>query len=351
MAFYDDKLSAFRAHLNERGYDLSPAFSFSESGDKCPVTVRFPRALLGEQSVIAIPDVHLSDGGPGDIFFNGDSANPIRLANTLWAIYKFLGAEGAAATALQLGDWYDVWRAVGHDATQAQFGAIDNVEAYQKVLELDHVMSLAHVIGNHDASFTHALPDRRVANGERFRFGFGLLQSRGKVFALHGHQVDDLPGVPSPDSEQRIVWLATLAATYVTSQARSLQTFIDREGAAGALGWLTSIVGLNRADPVPKPRPRASAPPGIEGDFVEREQSEALVKIAVGACKQRYQPAPAELELLLVGHSHKPCVAWAPHPDSGRPVVIVDAGSWVYGAAQLLFGAGDRVSVFDVYRR
>ncbi|MCU0687931.1 MAG: hypothetical protein MUF34_37750 [Polyangiaceae bacterium] len=350
MSFYDEKLRAFRRQLNERDYDLSPAVSVSESGDRHPVTVTFPRAVLGQQSLIAIPDVHLSDGREGDIFFNGDPLNATRLANTLWAVYKFLGAEGKGASALQLGDWYDVWRAIGHDATQAQFAAIDNVPAYQKLLELDHVMSLAHLIGNHDASFTHALPDRRVANGDRFRFGFGLLQSQGKIFALHGHQVDDLAGVPSPDHEQRIVWLATLAANYVTSQARSLQKFIDRQGFVGALGWLTSLVGVNRPDPTPEPRPRISAPPDIEGDFVEREQSAALVKIAVEACKLRYQPEPAELELLVVGHSHKPCIAWTPHPDTGNPVVIVDAGSWVYGAAQLLFGAGDRVSVFDVVR-
>ena len=57
-----------------------------------------------------------------------------------------------------------------------------------------------------------------------------------------------------------------------------------------------------------------------------------------------------EVELLVVGHSHKPCVGWTPHPQSGKPVIVVDAGSWVQGAAQILFGAGNRVSVFDIVK-
>jgi hypothetical protein len=83
---------------------------------------------------------------------------------------------------------------------------------------------------------------------------------------------------------------------------------------------------------------------------VLREDADRLVGIAVEACKLQY-PAPTEMELLVVGHSHKPCVDWVSHPDSKRPVIVVDAGSWVEGAAQLLFGAGDRISVFDILKK
>ena len=33
---------------------------------------------------------------------------------------------------------------------------------------------------------------------------------------------------------------------------------------------------------------------------------------------------------------------------TGRPVVLVDVGGWVYEQANLLLAAGDRASVFDV---
>ena len=281
-------------------------------------------------------------------------SNATRLTATLGAINEYLDAEaaqGASASVLQLGDWYDVWRAIGQDATQAQFAKIDNVPAYQTLLRLDKELGLAHLIGNHDASFTHALPDRRVADGDRFRFGFGLMQSHGRCFALHGHQVDDLVGVPSPPSDQQAVWLATLAAKYVTSSARSLQNFLDQEGMSvgSALHWLLALVGLNRPDPTPSPRPRKDAPAGFIGSFVERESNEQLVQIAIRACRQLYA-TPNDLELLVVGHSHKPCISWTHHPNTQKPVIVVDAGSWVQGAAQILFGADDRITVFDIVK-
>ncbi|HKO51167.1 MAG TPA: hypothetical protein VJV79_25835 [Polyangiaceae bacterium] len=354
MTFYQSKLQAFRAFLDARGYRVRVARAAVPDGLAAPVTVGFPSSVLGEQSLIAVPDVHLSDGSDGDIFLNGDPENATRLTATLGAINDYMdseNAQGASASVLQLGDWYDVWRAIGRDSTQAQFATIDNVPAYQTLLRLDKELGLAHLIGNHDASFTHALPDRRVADGDRFRFGFGLVESNGRCFALHGHQVDDILGVPSPPSDQQLVWLATLAAKYVTSAARNLEHFLDKEGASvgTVINWLTAMVGLNRPDPVPIPRARKDAPAGFVGSFVERECNEQLLQIASKACRKLYG-SPNELELLIVGHSHKPCISWAPHPDSKRPVVIVDAGSWVESAAQLLFGAGDRISVFDIVK-
>jgi len=354
MTFYQTKLQAFRALLDARGYHVRVARAAVPDDLAAPVTVDFPSSVLGQQSLIAVPDVHISDGTGGDIFLDGNPDNVTRFTATLAAINDFIDAEdaaGASASVLQLGDWYDVWRAIGHDATEAQFAKIDNVPAYQTLLRLDKELNLAHLIGNHDASFTHALPDRRVADGERFRFGFGLVESNGRCFALHGHQVDDLVGVPSPPLDQQVVWLATLAAHFVPKAARDLEDFLDKEGASigTALNWLKALVGLNRPDPVPIPRARKPAPPGFIGSFVERESNEQLLQIAIKACQKLF-PNPNPLELLIVGHSHKPCVSWAHHPDSERPVVVVDAGSWVQGAAQILFGADDRISVFDIVK-
>jgi hypothetical protein len=354
MSFYQDKLQAFRTFLAARGYHVRVANAAVPDGLAAPVTVGFPSSVLGQQSLIAVPDVHISDGTAGDIFLDGDAENVTRFTATLAAINDYWKAEdaaGASASVLQLGDWYDVWRAIGHDATQAQFAKIDNVPAYQTLLALDKQLDLAHLIGNHDASFTHALPDRRVSDGDRFRFGFGLAESNGRCFALHGHQVDELVGVPSPPHDQKVVWLSTLAAEHGFSAVRGLEDFFDKEGAsAGAFfHWLTALVGLNRPDPVPTPRVRKEPPAGFIGSFVEREGNEQLVQIASKACQKLYA-SPNPLELLIVGHSHKPCISWTQHPDSQQPVIVVDAGSWVQGAAQILFGADDHITVFDIVK-
>jgi len=51
-------------------------------------------------------------------------------------------------------------------------------------------------------------------------------------------------------------------------------------------------------------------------------------------------------DVVIVGHSHAPCVAWT--EVTGRPIVVVDAGSCVYGKANLLVMAEDTLAVFDV---
>jgi hypothetical protein len=352
MGFYEDKLGLFRELLAKRGYAVRVANAAVSDGAACPVTVQFPHAVLGENALIAVPDVHISDGSDGDIFFDGNAAHAERLTDVLSVIHDYLKVEDQHAFLLQLGDWYDVWRAIGDDATQADFAKIDNVPQYQRLLELDKALGMAHLIGNHDASFKHALPDRRVADAKLFRFGFGLMKSNGRVFALHGHQTDQIEGAAGLPGDKRAVWLGTLAARYVTSEARNLEDYLDKEGSnlQAVADWLGSLIGLNRPDPTPNPRRRMDASPaGFSGNFVVREGAADLVRIAVHACAELYA-VPVPLELLVVGHSHKPCISVTPHPLSGEPVVIVDGGSWVQGAAQIVFGAGNRISVFDIVK-
>jgi hypothetical protein len=51
-------------------------------------------------------------------------------------------------------------------------------------------------------------------------------------------------------------------------------------------------------------------------------------------------------DVVIVGHSHAPCAAWT--DVTKRPIVVVDAGCWVYGQANLLIAAGDTIAVYDV---
>jgi hypothetical protein len=118
--------------------------------------------------------------------------------------------------------------------------------------------------------------------------------------------------------------------------------------------WFLDLLGKARDD-VPV-APRQPEPPPSDGRawyarFVRRESADRLAKIAVTATRGLYGDAVRELELLIVGHSHKACVSWTPHPESGHPVVVVDAGSWAYGQAQILFAAGNTVAVYDVVRQ
>jgi hypothetical protein len=41
-----------------------------------------------------------------------------------------------------------------------------------------------------------------------------------------------------------------------------------------------------------------------------------------------------------------PCAAWT--DVAGKPLVVIDAGGWVYKQANLLIAAEDTIAVFDV---
>jgi predicted phosphodiesterase len=81
------------------------------------------------------------------------------------------------------------------------------------------------------------------------------------------------------------------------------------------------------------------------GDFVVREDLDALAAI-VHQVEQLPGSQGRAADLLLVGHSHVPCASWS--DVSGRPLVVVDAGAWVYGQSNIAIAAGDTVAVFDV---
>src|SRR6187549_2605498 len=137
MTFYRTKLQTFRAFLDARGYHVRVANAAVADGLAAPVTVGFPSSVLGEHSLLAIPDVHLSDGSDGDIFFAGDPENAKRFTATVAAINGYMEAEGPRASAPQLGDCYDASPAPARDATQAQFATIATVPEYQTLLSLD----------------------------------------------------------------------------------------------------------------------------------------------------------------------------------------------------------------------
>lgn len=375
--FYYERLSAFRRGLNAFGYDIRQAQTGVVDAEPAPVLIQLPRPIIGRQTIVAIPDVHLGDGAGGDNFMDGHGGNVDRLVSTLRALRDFVRKEPFPVTLLQLGDWYDVWRTFGHDTEDSRYSLIDSYSGYQTLLSLDKELGVAHLIGNHDASFTHALPDRRVADGARFRFGFGLGGTHGQIFAIHGHQADRIEGEPSAEFDQLAVWVGALVAKFVSSDFRNLTELIDKRGEEGALIWLGShaaelavsqlpggfallrawfikLLAEARDDIPASPRPFAPAPNDGQrwyARFVKREHADRLAKIAIAASEKLYRASVRDLELLIVGHSHKPCISWTPHPRTKHPIVVADAGSWVFGAAQILFAASNTLAVYDIVRQ
>jgi UDP-2,3-diacylglucosamine pyrophosphatase LpxH len=333
MAKFTDTVSALNALLVQRGYTLT----------ETTTKVVFKQATF-DAPIFALPDVHLCDGGPGDIFVNGNPDKPRRLASVLRAIFDYQNLHPHSSRSVQLGDWFDIWRVCGSDPKNMAYGAIQNARAFQEIFDLDAQIGLAHVLGNHDASFLNSLPDRRTGQPSLFRLGFWL---GSNVYALHGHQTDITPQVGS-DFDEFAVAAATVIARFIPGVV-SFEDYVDRLGfVGGGAKWvLDSLLGL-REDPGPQARPidRSAAPASVaSGSFVVRERLDHLATI-VHKVELLPESHGRSAEVLIVGHSHRPCAAWT--DVSGKPLVVVDAGGWVYDQANLLVAAEDTIAVFDV---
>jgi hypothetical protein len=308
-----------------------------------PVRVKFARAII-DTPIFVIPDVHLCEGGVGDIFLDGDASKAVKLAATLRSIYDYQSMHPQSSRAIQLGDWFDVWRVCGEDPMNMEFGGIENADAYTAILDWDARIGLAHVIGNHDAAFLNAVPNRRAAQAQFFRSGFWLGRN---VYTMHGHQTSITP--PSGARfDELAVHVATVLAEFIPG-VTTIEKFFDRHSIPGEIRrWLQETFTGSHEDTGPHLRPRDASPlpPLIEaGDFVVHEDLDALISI-VHAVERMSASHGREADVLIVGHSHAPCVSWS--IVGPRPVVLVDAGAWVFDQANFLVAAGDTVAVFDV---
>jgi hypothetical protein len=307
------------------------------------VRVSFNRPVV-DTPIFAIPDVHLCDGSNGDIFLSGNPAKAKKLAATLQAIHDYREIHPHSARAVQLGDWFDIWRVCGNDPMTMKFGAIENAAAFERILDLDAQIGLPHIIGNHDAGFLNAVPNRRANQPNFFRSGFWL---GNNVYALHGHQTSVVP--PAGASfDELAVHVATVLGRFVPG-VTAIEQFIDgQQIVEGIKKWLKEIFTGKHEDTGPHLRPRdeGTLPALIQaGNFVVREDLDALISI-VHKVEQMPESQGRAADLVLVGHSHVPCVSWS---NLGpRPVVLVDTGSWVYDQSDFVIAAGDTVAVFKV---
>jgi hypothetical protein len=317
--------------------------------------------VVFDTPIIAIPGVLLGDGGPNDRFLAGGADKPKRLSATLAAIDALCGRLPMDYRVIQLGDWFDLEQAGSGNPRFVDSGRIECVPAYAEILRLDAKLRLSHVIGNHDATFLAQVPPRRALEPERFRLGFWLGNS---VYALHGHEGALVFGTgPAAEHEHRLAALSTTLAEVVPGDRPLCAHLESLRASPAAKRWLRDALGALHADPAPRtrePDPRP-LPAGVAAAaFVQREDAEQLVRVVseierIGARRQR------RVEVVLAAHGGEAAVSWeasaasAARPpaaqgsaSSGRPVVIIDAGTWLGDHANLFVAAGDTAAVFEV---
>jgi hypothetical protein len=282
--------------------------------------------IVDERAIIVIPDLHLGDGGDADIFRGvaqgGTNVNRDRFQQFLTALVQVrqnLQAAGRRLSVVQLGDSYDLWRTYPfHAHVPGQtYAAIEAVYSNITSLLVDE-LDTRFCDGNHDADLAKYPPDWAFGAGGRFAYSQRFCA--GRVFAFHGHQTDAVVDTMAAQNGQTWVALGSVLTTIWNGFGQSLQEWIDR-----------------MEDSHPNDSggyPQGSAPAGRFGSprWSDRgERKTRLEKIFVGMAQTSAQIAGAA-RLVLVGHTHRPGVAWFTH--GSRVLPVVEVGSWTYGRSQ-----------------
>jgi hypothetical protein len=264
------------------------------------------------EAAIVIPDVHLGWGN--DVFRYNDFGRAQRLERFLDVVATFRNFVGGKLDVVQVGDWYDFWRSPGF--THAQAKAIIESQ-YPGVVSRARDLGVRHCVGNHDAAFAE-LDSRHGLDVEIVR----TLGTTHRVLCLHGHDTE------------------TLASIAVDGTAPSIGlNIINLLNSAAPMGMLGAlfqrIVDGSSKDPwsdspasLPWPKADVPGPTGWAAPWVGRDNATALGAAIAGfeLCVQ------GEVQVVLLGHSHRPGISWS--PVAGRRVPVVDIGSWTYGRAE-----------------
>ena len=331
-------MSAFTDHLAGAGVSLSPV---DQDGRTATLEwdTRITGPVLGEQILVAIPDMHLSDAGPGDVFVGRGAEQLARIARLLSGLES---AKAAFPTTrvVQLGDLYDVWRAYPEYKNHPT-SRYDRIEdAYGPILRRLTVDLRARVcIGNHDATLGLYPPAwARTPAGPTGRLAYGHLLGGGRVLAFHGHQEKGVGEAMAAQGGEGIVKLATLAAGLWKAPAQMLQDELD------LASELFSDPEWSLGEMLARHWPFVDAPAGEHGyrspSWCARNGRDRLGALASEL------PGSSALRLLVVGHSHCPGISMT--EVLGRTVPLVDVGSWVQDKRQIAIAEEGRLTIYSV---
>ena len=273
---------------------------------------------------VVLPDVHLGWGN--DVFRFNDPARERRLERFLDRLAELKAHVSGNFEVFQVGDWYDFWRSPGF--THAQAKSIIESQ-YPGVVSRARALGVKHCVGNHDA----ALAEADIGRGLDVEIVRSIGSSK-RVICLHGHDT------------------ATLASIAVQDTARTigLNIFNILNSTAPGLGALGAFVQRaidgSSVDPwsanpasIPWGRAAVPGPNGWGAPWVGRDSAIQLGSALSGlelCIDQRVQ-------VVLVGHSHRPGVAWS--PIAGRRVPVVDVGSWTYGRSEFAVVCPDGIGI------
>lgn len=280
--------------------------------------------LAPTEVAIVLPDVHLGWGN--DVFRYNNPQRERRLERFFDVCRELKAHVGGALEVVQVGDWYDFWRAPGLTAAKAK----SIIEAqYPGVVRRARELGVKHCIGNHDAAFVR--PEiRKGIDAEIVR----TLGQSHQILCLHGHDTETLGSI----------------AVNGTAEAIGLNILNIVNSTVPGLGLLGSV--LQRVFDASSQDPWSSNPnslpwqpavvPGPKGWGAPWVGRDSAVNLG-GAVRGFELCVRQEVQVVLVGHSHRPGISWS--PVAQRRVPVVDVGSWTYGRSEFAVVCPDGIGL------
>lgn len=321
----DSALQWFRSHglpcsfRTDIGLDGHPTAAILRP----PAGTTIPLDPLG--LAIVVPDLHLATGN--DVFRYNNDAHERRLERFLQALVTLrdeLSDQFSGFACVQLGDFYDLMRAEGGDATSKRRN-ID--EQYPEIVRLCRALPMLHCIGNHDKDFWLEPPPTDQAS-----YAIARTLGSGNMLCFHGHDKVTLFNILVHNRAETLA-LTVLNAINTLPFFGELTAWLQANGdhslADESFGTTQSL-----------PWARGSQGPiGWAAPWVDRGDTANLGNVIRGFEKGLNR----ELALAFIGHSHRPGISWA--PVAQRRVPLIDVGSWTYGRAEFAIVAEDGVGL------
>ncbi|MFO0591737.1 MAG: metallophosphoesterase [Polyangiaceae bacterium] len=293
--------------------------------------------VMAERILVVIPDMHLSDRGPGDVFVGLGAGQREKMLHLLDALIATKQAFPELRV-VQLGDIYDVWRAYPEykDHPTANYRRIE--DAHGDIIgKLTQDLRARVCVGNHDAPMGPYPPSwARGPNGPTGQLAYGHTFASGRVLAFHGHQQDVIGQEMAAQGGLGTVQFATLAAKLLPASSQLAQEYLD----LATVFFADPDTAFFRGHwPL-----FAEAPSGLDGFtspvWCDRQSRDLLGSLVSAIGDSR------NLRLAIVGHSHCPGISWI--EVHGRRIPLVDAGSWIQDKRQIMIAVEGSLTLYSV---
>jgi|GEM_PF-1241426 UDP-2,3-diacylglucosamine pyrophosphatase LpxH len=276
---------------------------------------------LTEKLTVCIPDMHLLEKGPIDIFLDGHQEYEERFLSLLDFLLSLKQEEGAGLEIIQIGDFFDLWKAKGNTNLILSY--------YTNIVGLLGKVKPQYVVGNHDIDLVRWYKDQKETFGRKWRH-YTTVSGKLRVIYEHGFQADFFNNQDS--------WSGVIGReiTKIVGMMEYIDPDIDEVLGSAWDSVVRVFDKYNVFTPVNDPQ-------GFNAHEYLRYYVNLLSRYNSGQTFDHYGPEDMDLGLVVIGHTHNARLVQMPQDE--RIYYLLDCGAWVHGKHEIGVVSGKDMAV------